>query len=91
MGNDDGTPTKHVTGGGLPTEVWSRFMRGAHQGVPVASLPGASGGGLFSGLFRGNSAPIPPAPVQPVVSNNTSTTGSGGLDNWLLNNLFGRR
>ena len=40
LGNDDGTPTKHVTGGGLPVEIWSRFMRGAHQGVPVASLPG---------------------------------------------------
>ncbi len=91
LGNDDGTPTKHVTGGSLPVEIWSRFMRGAHQGVPVASLPGASGGGLFSGLFRSGSPPIPPAPVQPVASNNTSTTGSGGLDGWLLNNLFGRR
>ncbi len=33
LGNDDGTPTKKVTGGGLPVEIWSRFMRGAHQGV----------------------------------------------------------
>ena len=53
LGNDDGTPTKHVTGGSLPVEIWSRFMRGAHQGVPVASLPGSSSGGLFSGLFGG--------------------------------------
>jgi penicillin-binding protein 1A len=91
LGNDDGTPTKHVTGGSLPVEIWSRFMRGAHQGVPVASLPGASGGGLFSGLFGGQSRPTPPAPVQPVAVNNSATTGSGGLDGWLLNNLFGRR
>jgi penicillin-binding protein 1A len=48
LGNDDGTPTKHVTGGSLPVEIWSRFMRSAHQGVPVASLPGSSAGGLFS-------------------------------------------
>jgi penicillin-binding protein 1A len=91
LGNDDGTPTKHVTGGSLPVEIWSRFMRGAHQGVPVASLPGGWTGNLFSGLFGGGSRPVPPAPVQPVAANNSSTTGSGGLDGWLLNNLFGRR
>jgi penicillin-binding protein 1A len=91
LGNDDGTPTKHVTGGSLPVEVWSRFMRGAHQGVPVASLPGTSTGNLFSGLFGGGSRPTPPAPVQPMAANNSATTGSGGLDGWLLNNLFGRR
>jgi len=90
LGNDDGTPTKHVTGGSLPVEVWSRFMRGAHQGVPVASLPGTSTGNLFSGLFGSGSRLTPPTPVQPVAAN-SATTGSGGLDGWLLNNLFGRR
>ena len=39
LGNDDNSPTKKATGGGLPVEVWTRFMRAAHQGVPVASLP----------------------------------------------------
>jgi penicillin-binding protein 1A len=92
LGNDDGTSTKHVTGGGLPVEIWSRFMRGAHQGVPVASLPGASGGGgIFSGLFGNSSRPVPPAPVQPVAATRAGTTGTGGLDGWLLNGLFGRR
>jgi penicillin-binding protein 1A len=91
LGNDDGTPTKHVTGGSLPVEIWSRVMRGAHQGVPVANLPGASTGNLFSGLFGSGSRPTPPAPIQPVAAGSSATTGSGGLDNWLLNNLFGRR
>jgi penicillin-binding protein 1A len=91
LGNDDGTPTKHVAGGSLPVEIWSRFMRSAHQGVPVASLPGGWSGNVFSDWFGGGSRPVPPAPVQPVAVNNSSTTGSGGLDNWLLNNLFGRR
>jgi len=54
LGNDDGSPTKKVTGGGMPVDIWSRFMREAHQGVPVASLPGASGGGPFSRLVDGN-------------------------------------
>ena len=39
LGNDDNSPTKKATGGGLPVEVWTRFMRAAHQGVPVAGLP----------------------------------------------------
>jgi penicillin-binding protein 1A len=91
LGNDDGAPTKKVTGGGMPVEIWSRFMRDAHQGVPVAGLPGASGGGVFSGLF-GSAAPAPPIPVQPVTgaAPQQQTNGSGSLDGWLLNNLFGR-
>jgi penicillin-binding protein 1A len=92
LGNDDGTPTKKVTGGSLPVEVWSRFMQTAHQGVPVAGLPGAAGGGLLSGLF-GSAAPAPPAPVQQpsaIATSQRQTTGSGSLDGWLINNLFGR-
>ena len=97
LGNDDGAPTKHVTGGSLPVEIWSRFMHTAHQGVPVAALPGTApaGGGFFSNLFANNAPaspdrPIPPAPVQPVAARAPASNG-GGIDTWLLNNLFGRR
>ena len=96
LGNDDGTPTKKVTGGGLPVEIWSRFMRGAHQGVPVAALPGPPAGGMFSGLFSSNapattdgSAPVPPAPIQS--ARNTPAARGSSLDGWLLDNLFSRR
>jgi penicillin-binding protein 1A len=96
LGNDDGTPTKKVTGGSLPVEIWSRFMRGAHQGVPVAALPGPPAGGIMSGLFSNNTpspstdgmAPTPPAPIQS--ANNAPSARSGSLDGWLLDNLFGR-
>jgi penicillin-binding protein 1A len=94
LGNDDGTPTKKVTGGSLPVEIWSRFMRGAHQGVPVAALPGEQSGGLMSGLFNDNTRPRetdslrPPAPIQS--ANNAPPPRSRGLDDWLLDNLFGR-
>jgi len=87
LGNDDGTPTKKVTGGGLPVEIWSRFMRGAHQGVPVAALPGPPAGGILSELFSGN-APAPPAPIQ--AAGNTPTARGASIDGWLLDNLFGR-
>ena len=52
LGNDDNSPTKKATGGGLPVEVWTRFMRAAHQGVPVAGLPSSQRGGLLSNLFQ---------------------------------------
>jgi penicillin-binding protein 1A len=42
LGNDDNSPTK-ATGGGLPVEIWSRFMKVAHQGLPPADLPGLNG------------------------------------------------
>ncbi len=38
VGNDDGTPMKDVTGGGLPARVWADFMIEAHAGAPVRPL-----------------------------------------------------
>ncbi len=52
LGNDDNSPTRKATGGGLPVEVWTRFMRIAHQGVPVASLPNSQAPGLFSNIAQ---------------------------------------
>ncbi len=40
LGNDDGTPTKKVSGGNLPVEVWTRFMKTAMAGTPPTPLPG---------------------------------------------------
>lgn len=67
LGNDDNSPTKKATGGGLPVEVWTRFMRTAHQGVPVASLPNAQPGNPFSNLIQAASqvSPAPPSAPQP--------------------------
>jgi penicillin-binding protein 1A len=76
LGNDDNSPTKKATGGGLPVEVWTRFMRAAHQGVPVAGLPSSRGGagGFLSNFFQTASSqssvvpttqvPQPPRPVS---------------------------
>jgi penicillin-binding protein 1A len=63
LGNDDGAPTKKVSGGNLPVEIWSRFMKAAHQGIPIAALP--------SGVWRNADAPAPesapPAPTPEAV------------------------
>jgi penicillin-binding protein 1A len=95
LGNDDNSPTKKAVGGGLPVEIWSRFMRTAHQGIAPSALPGLNDGGWFT----------PPAQVQaqaqaPRGSDETGAgaaaergnqRNSGGLDFWLLDKLFGRR
>ena len=99
LGNDDNSPTKKATGGGLPVEVWTRFMRSAHQGVAVASLPVSQGGGLFSNFVQAASqsgAPVGNAPA-PASAGRTAPTrtavrpeAAAGLDGWLMDRLFGR-
>ena len=34
VGNDDGAPMKKVTGGGLPAQIWKKFMQGAMKSDP---------------------------------------------------------
>lgn len=38
LGNDDGSPMKRITGGGLPALIWRDFMMAAHAGVPAQAL-----------------------------------------------------
>jgi len=40
LGNDDNSPTKRVSGGNLPVNVWSRYMKVALKDVPPTPLPG---------------------------------------------------
>jgi len=102
LGNDDNSPTKKATGGGLPVEVWTRFMKAAHQGVPVAALPNSQAPGLLGNLTQVASqvtAPSAQAPAPvPVGGPNRVAPPRGsvrpdaaaGLDGWLMERLFGR-
>ena len=99
LGNDDGSATKKVSGGNLPVEIWSRFMKEAHAGLPPMGLP--------LGDWRGEDAaePAPPAPMavsagQPMAINPTLRRGEmappippanvgGPRDKNLLEKLFG--
>jgi penicillin-binding protein 1A len=99
LGNDDNSPTRKATGGGLPVEVWTRFMRAAHQGVPVAGLPTSQGRGLFSNLVQTASqtsapatAPSPASPTgRPAATRAVvRPQAAAGLDGWLMDRLFGQ-
>ncbi len=103
LGNDDSSPTRKATGSGLPVEIWSRFMRVAHQNQQIADLPGLRSAGWFGAAAGGASAAAAPpvdrqAPVDrpapvPVASagGNVRPEADHGLDGWFLQRLFGRR
>jgi penicillin-binding protein 1A len=89
LGNDDSSPTRKMTGGGLPVEIWSRLMKTGHQGVPVAGLPGLSGGApLIAATPPGT---IPGRPQFAEATRPAAPPASNGLDDWFLGRLFGRR
>jgi penicillin-binding protein 1A len=95
LGNDDNSPTKKATGGGLPVEVWTRFMRAAHQGVPVAALPNSQlTGPMLAQIASQITAPTPPTPVQAGAGMRQPRGAArpepaAGLDGWLMDRLFG--
>ncbi len=87
LGNDDNSPTRRQVGGGLPVDIWSRFMRTAHQGLAPSALPGLASGGWLN-----TSPPQPPLGAAPgAAGGRQSPSDQGGLDTWLLDKLFGRR
>ncbi len=53
MGNDDASPTKRVSGAGLPAQLWRSVMARAHKGMAPRPLAGEKGGGFWSRLFGG--------------------------------------
>ncbi|WP_436643591.1 transglycosylase domain-containing protein [Microbaculum sp. FT89] len=101
LGNDDGKPTKRVTGGSLPATVWHDFMADAHEGLAMADLPGEyiPGTGTQFAVdetlpwLQGNPAPQSPAydPSRPVQAQAPQQNGGGGLfgQNGFFKKLFG--
>ncbi len=97
LGNDDNSPTKKATGGGLPVEIWTRFMRAAHQGVSVAALPGSQAGGILANFAQATPQGNAPANAPANAAGRPAPTrasvrpeAASGLDGWLMDRLFGR-
>jgi penicillin-binding protein 1A len=93
LGNDDNSPTKRAVGGGLPVEIWSRFMKSAHQGVAPSALPGLAESAWFPP--QAQTQPVPPRGIDETGAGAAAERGNrnnrGGMDFWLLDKLFGRR
>jgi penicillin-binding protein 1A len=85
LGNDDNTPTKRITGGGLPVEIWSQFMKAAHRGKQPSDL----GGDATAAILPPNAGV--PVSVPGGRGRETSRPPDGIMDGWLLDRLFSRR
>jgi penicillin-binding protein 1A len=57
VGNDNNTPTAKVTGGQLPAQIWSAYMKAAEADFAVAELPMSYGSGSFLPWFGADTAP----------------------------------
>src|SRR3954468_3854550 len=68
LGNDDNSSTKKLTGSGMPVDIWSRFMKAAHHGLPMADLPGMAG----RTIEPAQQAPAAPQPYAPPANPLTS-------------------
>lgn len=98
FGNDNNSPTKKATGGTLPAATWKAVMDVAHQGLPVADLPGVRNLPVnVAAPRKPQGQPLPPASVgsgrNPVPPAPVGGNGGGGGERrgplGLLRNIFG--
>ena len=59
LGNDDNSPTKEVTGGSMPAQIWRDVMEPAHTGLKWLALPGSTS------VAQVATKPLPPDAAQP--------------------------
>ncbi|HET6222629.1 MAG TPA: penicillin-binding transpeptidase domain-containing protein, partial [Dongiaceae bacterium] len=76
VGNDDNSPMKKVTGGGLPALLWHGFMAAALDGEPARALPMPSAAEIAA-VIPGVDAPISEAEAT------QSDAHSESLEDWL--------
>jgi len=80
IGNDNSSPMKRATGGGLPARIFHAFMSGAEQNLPVRPLAGAA---IAANLPEPEAAPAEAASPKP------ADDGKPGTIEAILNGLFG--
>src|SRR3954470_19511420 len=68
LGNDDNTSTKKLTGGAMPADIWNHFMTAAHQGPPMADLPGRAGRTIDQPSQQAPAPTVYPVPANPLTS-----------------------
>ncbi|HLJ53358.1 MAG TPA: PBP1A family penicillin-binding protein [Rhizomicrobium sp.] len=75
IGNDDNSPMKRATGGGLPARIFHNFMEAAEAGLPAKPLAGDIA------VAASEVAPTPATPPPPTRKNDDLES--------LINKLFG--
>jgi penicillin-binding protein 1A len=86
LGNDDGTSTRRITGGGLPAEIWNSFMRQAHAGIAPTPLPGPdwSPAGQDQDLVLASQPQVDGAPAdQPVAMRPAGPEDEPDIGDWI--------
>ena len=95
VGNDNNKPTKKASGGNLPAAIWKQFMEEAHQGVPIADLPGRYKDQIFADnlpqnindvIAQSGGTPAPTEPPPQIVQANEGKKGIKGF----FKKIFGR-
>jgi penicillin-binding protein 1A len=79
IGNDNSSPMKRATGGGLPARIFHAFMSGAEQNLPVRPLAGAA--------IAANLPPPEAAPAE--AAQEPADASKPGTIEAILNGLFG--
>lgn len=85
LGNDDNTPTKKITGGGLPVEVWSQFMKTAHRGRTPSDLPGDA---VAAAITAPNPNPAPGPPPRRREAREAMRPMDPPVDDWFMERWF---
>jgi penicillin-binding protein 1A len=98
VGNDDNTPTRGITGGTLPAQIWRETMRVAEEGKPLKGLDRAPpqppndqdlvSSGVTAGADDESGAPVPQTaeagPPMEVPPPPERRRRSGGILGWLF-------
>lgn len=86
MGNDDNSPLKGTTGGGLPADIWRETMLRINEGLPANPLP------MIRPEFPPEVRPIEPQidPLQLQIPRRNDAQADNVLRD-VLGKIFGRR
>lgn len=83
VGNDDGTPMKNVTGGGLPARIWRDFMTEAHASIPARPLL------ADAAIYSAAATDQPPGPQQ-IIAEQRQPEPEKKKKKSLFSRLFGK-
>lgn len=89
LGNDDNSVMKRVYGGGLPAEIWGKYMKAAHAGLQPAPLPGGLWHSAPKSIFDGGAPVAGAQPPTQTAESDRAWVPPAPREKNLLERLFG--